>query len=82
MIKAVYRFKILPKMATDIPAIIIVFEVAPSHTIRRGASADFEGCLAQRGMVPVFPIAFYYTKARLRKDAEQYDEYEADKCFV
>jgi hypothetical protein len=28
-------------MATDIPAIIIVFEVAPSHTIRRGASADF-----------------------------------------
>lgn len=69
-------------MATDIPAIIIVFEVAPSHTIRRGQARISEGCLAQRGMVPVFPIAFYYAKQDCRKDAEQYDEYEADKCFV
>ena len=31
----------LPKMATDIPATIIVLGVAPSHTIRSGARADF-----------------------------------------
>ena len=31
----------LPKIATDIPATMIVVRVAPSHTIKRGASADF-----------------------------------------
>ena len=31
----------LPNMATDIPATMMVVGVAPSHTMRRGASADF-----------------------------------------
>jgi hypothetical protein len=31
----------LPKIATDIPATIIVFGVAPSQTIKSGARADF-----------------------------------------
>ena len=31
----------LPKIATDMPATIIVVFVAPSQTIRRGARADF-----------------------------------------
>jgi len=40
-IKLVYRFKILPKIATDIPAAMIVVWVAPSQTISSGARADF-----------------------------------------
>ena len=39
--KQVYRFMMLPNMATDIPATMMVVGVAPSHTMRRGASADF-----------------------------------------
>lgn len=31
----------LPKIATDIPAMIIVVRFAPSQTMRSGASADF-----------------------------------------
>src|SRR5699024_9850055 len=31
----------LPKIATDMPATMMVVFVAPSHTIRRGARADF-----------------------------------------
>lgn len=41
MVKLVYRLKMLPKIATDIPATIIVVLVAPSHTIKSGANADF-----------------------------------------
>ena len=41
VVKLVYRFMMLPKTATDIPATMIVVGVAPSHTIRSGASADF-----------------------------------------
>ena len=41
VIKLVYKFRMLPKIATDIPATIIVSFVAPSQTIRSGASADF-----------------------------------------
>ena len=33
----------LPKMATDIPATIIVVLVAPSHTIKSGANAAISG---------------------------------------
>ena len=39
--KPVYRFKIEPKIATDIPQTIIVRSLAPSHTISKGARADF-----------------------------------------
>ena len=39
--KLLYRLKMQPKIATDIPAVIIVILLAPSHTISRGASADF-----------------------------------------
>ena len=41
VVKLVYRFKMLPKIATDIPAIIMVVWFAPSQTIRSGARADF-----------------------------------------
>ena len=35
------KVKILPKIATDIPATMIVVFVAPSQTISNGARADF-----------------------------------------
>ena len=38
--KLAYRFKMLPKMATDMPATMMVVRLAPSQTIRRGARAD------------------------------------------
>jgi hypothetical protein len=39
-VKLVYRFRMLPKIATDIPAAMMVVWVAPSHTIKSGARAD------------------------------------------
>ena len=39
--KPVYRFKIAPKIATEIHARIMVFMLLPSHTINKGARADF-----------------------------------------
>ena len=40
-LNAVAIFRMLPNNATDIPATMIVVGVAPSHTIKRGARADF-----------------------------------------
>lgn len=40
MVKLVYRFMILPKTATDMPATMMVVGVAPSHTMSSGARAD------------------------------------------
>ena len=39
--KPEYRLITEPKMATDMPATTMVRSLAPSHTIRRGARADF-----------------------------------------
>ncbi len=78
--KPVYRFRMQPKMATDIPATMMVRCLAPSHTMRRGARADFgrlfrttrygSSTFARRGQLhskTEIPSPARTTKAKLRR---------------
>ena len=50
----VYRFRMLPKIATDMPATMIVVRVAPSHTIKVCKRRFWQTVLKRQETVLIF----------------------------
>lgn len=80
--KAVYRLIMDPKRATEIPATMIVVIPLPSHTIRRGARADF-GRLFRIDKIGFgnFRKGFKVPQKSGADQSKESYEQKADQCF-